>query len=82
MQHGSILCGSFHKRIVDYLNLPPDKIEEIKNEIEQTTIELETILDEKINYNKLSQSIKQGFENHFNIKFEEEIFSETNLQVN
>jgi lipoate-protein ligase A len=82
LQHGSILCGSFHKRIVDYLNLPSDKIEEIKNEIEQTTIELETILDEKINYNKLSQSIKLGFENHFNIKFEEEIFSETNLQVN
>jgi len=82
LQHGSILCGSFHKRIVDYLNLPSEKIEEIKTEIEQATTELETILDEKINYNKLSQSIKQGFENHFNIKFEEEILSETNLQVN
>jgi len=82
LQHGSILCGNFHKRIVDYLNLPSEKIEEIKTEIEQTTTELETILDEKINYNKLSQSIKLGFENHFNIKFEEEIFSETNLQVN
>ncbi len=82
LQHGSILCGSFHKRIIDYLNLPSDKLEEIKNEIEQTTTEIETILDEKINYRKLSQSIKKGFENHFNIMFEEEIFSETILQVN
>lgn len=82
LQHGSILCGSFHKRIIDYLKLPSEKIEEIKSEIEQTTTELETILDDKINYSKLSQSIKKGFENHFNIKFEEEIFSETILQVN
>jgi lipoate-protein ligase A len=82
LQHGSILCGSFHKKVVDYLNLPSADIEEIKNEIEQTTTELETILNEKINYNKLSQAIKQGFENHFNINFEDEIFSLTSLQVN
>jgi lipoate-protein ligase A len=82
LQHGSILCGSFHKRIIDYLKLPSDKLEEIKNELEQTTTELETILDEKINYMELSKAIKKGFENHFNIKFEEEIFSETILQVN
>ncbi len=82
LQHGSILCGIFHKRIIDYLNLPSEKAEEIKNEIEQTTTELETILDEKINYQELSQAIKKGFENHFDIKFEEEIFSETISQVN
>jgi len=82
LQHGSILCGSFHRRIVDYLNLPSAKVEEIKNEIEHTTTELETILNEKTTYNKLSQSIKRGFENHFNIKFEEEILTETTIQVN
>ncbi|MDH3268018.1 MAG: hypothetical protein OEM46_04110 [Ignavibacteria bacterium] len=82
LQHGSILCGSFHKRIIDYLNLPIEKLWEIKNEIGLTTTELETILDEKINYRKLSQAIKKGFENHFNMNFVEEIFSETILQVN
>jgi lipoate-protein ligase A len=82
LQHGSILCGSYHKKIIDYLNLPSEKVAEIDHEIESTTTELETILDDKINYSKLSQSIKKGFENHFNIKFEEEIFSETILQVN
>jgi lipoate-protein ligase A len=82
LQHGSILCGSFHSRIIDYLNFPDEKIEAIKSEMEQTTTELETILNEKINYLKLSQAIKTGFENHFNIKFEEQIYSETNLQDN
>ena len=82
LQHGSILCGSFHKRIIDFLNLPSEKVEDIKNEIGQTTTELETILDEKIDYQELSQAIKKGFENHFDIKFEEEIFSETISQVN
>ena len=76
LQHGSILCGNYHKRIVDYLNLPDDKIEGIKNEIEETTNELEAILNEKIDYQKLSLSIKQGFENHFNVKLETEIFEE------
>ena len=77
LQHGSILCGSFHKRIVDYINLPEVKIEEIKNEMEETTIELETILNKKIDYQKLTHSIKKGFENHFNVKLETEIFEES-----
>ena len=77
LQHGSILCGGFHKKIINYLNLPFDKLEEIKNEIEQTTTELESILREKIDYQKLSLAIKEGFRNHFNVKFEEEIFTES-----
>ena len=77
LQHGSILCGSYHKRIVDYLILPEDKIEAIKNEMEDTTIELGTILNEKIDDQKLSHSIKQGFENHFNVRLETEIFEES-----
>lgn len=82
LQHGSILCGSFHKKIIDYLNLPIKMLEELKNEIEKTTTELDAILGERIDYNQLSEAIKKGFENHFNIKFEEKIFSETILQVN
>jgi lipoyl(octanoyl) transferase len=78
LQHGSILCGSYHKRIIDYLNLPLNKVEEIKNEIEQTTTELEAVLNDRIDYQKLASSIKEGFENHFNVKFEEEIFVESN----
>jgi lipoate-protein ligase A len=82
LQHGSILCGSYHKKIVNYLNLPSDKLEEIKTEIEQTTTELETILDEKINYDRLAEAIKSGFEEHFKLYFEEDTVEELITQVN
>lgn len=82
LQHGSILCGNFHKRIINYLTLPANKIEEISLEIEQTTTELETILGEETHYQNLALSIKYGFENHFNITFVEKIFTESISQVN
>lgn len=82
LQHGSIPCGSYHKKIIDYLNLPSDKLEEIKTEIEHTTTELETILDEKINYDRLAEAIKSGFEDHFKLYFEEDNVEDLISQVN
>jgi lipoate-protein ligase A len=73
LQHGSILCGNFHNKVVDYLNLPQVELDQIRDEIEKTTTELESILDEKINYDELLEAIKSGFENHFKIKFEEQV---------
>jgi lipoate-protein ligase A len=81
LQHGSILCGSYHKRIIDYLNLPFEKLKEIEKEIMQTTTELEAIIGEKINYIKLARAIKEGFANHFNVNIEEQIFKADILQV-
>jgi lipoate-protein ligase A len=72
LQHGSILCGNFHKRIIDYLRLPSSEKEMIKNEIENTTIELKSILNEEIDYEKLIESLKTGFEEHFHILFNKE----------
>ncbi|MGB5288186.1 MAG: hypothetical protein WBN42_06815 [Ignavibacteriaceae bacterium] len=82
LQHGSILCGSYHKKIVNYLNLPSDKLEEIKTEIERTTTQLETIIGEKINYDRLAEAIKSGFEDHFNVDFDEDNVEELISQVN
>lgn len=82
LQHGSILCGSFHKRVVEYLNMNSENIELIKKEIYETTTELESILGTELNYHSLSLAIKKGFENHFDISFEDKIFSEEVLQVN
>lgn len=70
LQHGSILCGDYHLKIVDYLKIQePNKIE-IKNEIVNSTIDIKTILKEEVNYLKLSSSLKKGFEKHFNCEFE------------
>ncbi len=70
LQHGSVLCGSYHKNIIDYLNLPESKYNSVKSDIENTTIELDSIIKKDVNYSRLADSLLSGFEDYFNIKFE------------
>jgi len=69
LQHGSILCGPFHKRIIHYLNVRNEKKAEIEKEIEDNTIELGKILNEKIDYSRLALSLCKGFEEHYKMTF-------------
>lgn len=69
LQHGSILCGDYHLRIIDYLNVEENKKVQIKKELINSTTDLKSILSEEINYSTLIESLKKGFENHFNIRF-------------
>ncbi len=71
LQHGSILCGEYHKRIVNYLNVSDKKRDEMLNEISSTTIDLKSALNIDVDYAKLSISILNGFQDHFNSDFEE-----------
>jgi lipoate-protein ligase A len=65
LQHGSILCGDYHKKITDYLSLPEESLDEIRNEMNETTTDLQEILNKPVNIDELSCSIKKGFEDHF-----------------
>jgi len=67
LQHGSILCGSFHTRITDYLNLPGEEKKIIESELKEKTIDLNTILAEEINYESLSEALVSGFLEYFNV---------------
>ena len=67
LQHGSILCGAYHKRIVDYLNIDEDEKEKIKAELIGKTIELQSVLKKNINYELLSEALVIGFKEYFNI---------------
>ena len=69
LQHGSILCGGYHRRITEYLNSTEENLIKINNELFNKTIELENILGYKTDYEKLEDSLITGFEKHFNIKF-------------
>ncbi len=71
LQHGSILCGEYHKRIVNYLNVNDKKRDEMLNEISSTTIDLKSALNVDVDYAKLSIAILNGFKEHFNSDFEE-----------
>lgn len=71
LQHGSILCGQYHKKIVDYLNVEDEKRNEMLQEISSTTIDLKSALNIEIDYAKLNSSILNGFKEYFNSDFEE-----------
>jgi len=68
LQHGSILCSSYHLNIVNYLNT--ENFETLKAEIENTTTDLGSILNESIDYENLAESIAKGFDIKFETKFE------------
>jgi len=70
LQHGSILCGPFHKKLVDYINSDPETKNALSLELNNKTTELGTILNAEINYQKLKTCLVVGFELEWQIKFE------------
>jgi lipoate-protein ligase A len=79
LQHGSILCGTFHRRITRYLNLSEESVKEIDEEIEKNTTELSSVLKENIDYDSLVSSIYKGFEEHYNMTFSKSPLFQNNL---
>ena len=71
LQHGSILCGPLHKEITKLMKSDSETLNAFKNEIEEKTIDLKSILNEQINFPRLENSIKRGFEEIFKTQFEE-----------
>ncbi len=71
LQHGSILCGGFHKKVIDYLNISQENLPSLLGEIEATTTDLNSILGIEINYNRLESAITKGFRDYFNVEMKE-----------
>jgi len=62
LQHGSILLGSDHKRIVDFLNLPSEKERDIlRRELDERTTELSAVLNREISFEEVTEAILKGF---------------------
>ena len=70
LQHGSILCGPFHKKLVDYINSDQETKNVLSLELNTKTTELGTILNEEIDYQKLKTCLIAGFELEWQIKFD------------
>lgn len=66
LQHGSILCGAFHRKLVNYIP--------VRNEnslsLSESTTEIESIIEDKVDYDLLVDKIKYGFELEWEIKFQ------------
>jgi lipoate-protein ligase A len=69
LQHGSILCGNYHLKIIDYLKLPDKEIKIVKDHLHSKTVTLESILNTPTDYEKLSLALIEGFEKEWNIEF-------------
>lgn len=70
LQHGSLLIGSAHKRLVDYLFLPDDRArDQLTMELDEKTIELESLTHHPIDVHDLAACIRQGFEEAWGIQF-------------
>lgn len=69
LQHGSILCGNYHKNICNYLTLPANTLSVLRNEMDSNTADLNEILNKSIDIDDLATAIKSGFEKHFGINF-------------
>jgi lipoate-protein ligase A len=66
LQHGSILCGEFHKKIVDYLAVNEENYNKILESLNHTA-DLYAITGKNVDYDLLAQSIAAGFETYFNM---------------
>jgi lipoyl(octanoyl) transferase len=70
LQHGSILCGKFHRKITEYLYLTEQESININDEMISRTTEIETITSRPVDYPFLTAAILEGFEHHFHAQFE------------
>ncbi|MFZ5948896.1 MAG: lipoate--protein ligase family protein [Stygiobacter sp.] len=70
LQHGSILCGTYHQKLADYLNVDERTKNILHSELIEKTTEIETILNEKVDYKKLKNCLIEGFEIEWDVKFD------------
>lgn len=72
LQHGSILCGTAHRRLADYLSVPDAQtLGRIRTELCEKTVDLAEILGRAVGADEVQACIRRGFELEWNIEFVE-----------
>jgi lipoate-protein ligase A len=68
LQHGSILCGPAHRRLVEYLASNDERIlERLRTEMREKTVDLHEILAGPVDRSGLARAIIRGFEEEWEI---------------
>jgi lipoyl(octanoyl) transferase len=68
LQHGSILLGPDHKRIVEFLNLPSEEERNaLRRELNEKTTELSAVLNRVITFEEVAEAILRGFKKTWSI---------------
>ncbi len=69
LQHGSILMGEFHKRLVDYLMVDDTAREKTANDLRAHTVTLSEILGRAAGREEIIAAVKDGFTDTFGAEF-------------
>jgi len=70
LQHGSILLGEDHQRIVDFLGgLDGDQRDKLKLELRKHTVDLSSALGRKVRFEEVASVLRRGFEKTWGIEF-------------
>jgi len=69
MQHGSILIGPGHKRIVEFINFHSEKERNmLREELDERTTDLSVVLNRVISFEEVAEAILQGFQKAWSIE--------------
>jgi len=72
LQHGSILLGPDHLRIVDFFRMVDEGGRRaLRRELEEKTIDIFTILERRVAFDDVAQAVRRGFEDSWGIRFED-----------
>ena len=70
LQHGSILVGPFHLKLIDYLAATnPEARERLRKILDEKTISISQILGKPISYEQGVDALKSGFIHEYGITF-------------
>lgn len=70
LQHGSILLGADHLRMVDFLKgLNDEQRTQLRRELEEKTTDLGSALNRPVTYGEVVSALKTGFEQSWEIEF-------------
>lgn len=69
LQHGSILIGNHHKRILNYLDISDELKERTRKDLDRHTITLSEILRREVYAGEIQTAVKFGFEKVFSSDF-------------
>lgn len=80
LQHGSILLGPAHRKLSELVQVESKELRtSIQRGLEMKTIELSSILGRNVSFAEVAVAVKGGFENEWNIVFNDDNFDESNL---
>jgi lipoate-protein ligase A len=70
LQHGSILLGPEHRRLIDFLVLTPDQRQYLSEQLLSRTTDLHEILRAPVSFDDVARAVRKGFEKVWNIEFD------------